>query len=111
MAGHLSERAQWIDRIVVSKQQHRLSCGGTRKIYLQVIAKTFCLVNANFPAEPRKFIGDGLGHAIDGGFVVAGRFDFSQIADSRNNLVAAVAEITQPQLGFRSLVLGRCSEN
>ena len=43
---------------------------------------------------------DGLRNFVHGGFVVAGRLDFDQLADGRDNLVAALVEIGKTTLRF-----------
>jgi hypothetical protein len=44
-------------------------------------------------AELGKLLRDGLRHAIYGGFVVAGRFDFDQFADGRDDRIAPLIEV------------------
>jgi hypothetical protein len=77
----------------MAEQQDRLG-GLAGEIHLQVISEVFRTVEANFAAELRKFVGYELGHAVGGGFVVAGRFDFDQLAHARDDLVAAVFEVS-----------------
>jgi hypothetical protein len=98
-AGHGSQRAQWIDGIVVAEQQHRLR-GFATEVDLQVTAEILCAVEVYFPAEPGKFMRDGLRNFVHGGFVVARRFDCDQLADGRDNLVAALVEIGKTTLRF-----------
>ena len=99
-ARHGGERAQRVDRVVVTEQQDRLTrlAGEVR---LQVIAEVFCLVNPDLAAELGKFLGNRLGDAVDSGLVVAGRFDFDQLADGRYDFVAALVEIGKATLHFR----------
>jgi hypothetical protein len=67
-----------------------------------MIAKVVCLVEAyiDLAAELGKFLRDGLREAVRGGFVVAGRFDFDQLADGRDDRIAAVAEVSKTTLRF-----------
>jgi len=73
-----------------------------------MIAKVVRLVDANIDlaAELRKFLRDGLGEAVGGGFVVAGRFDFDQLADGRDDRVAALFEIFKAEIRQATLRFG-----
>jgi hypothetical protein len=44
-------------------------------------------------AKLGKFLRDGLGDAIYGAFVVAGRFDFDQFADGRDDRITPLVEV------------------
>ena len=57
-------------------------------------------MKAHFAAQPRELLRDRLRNPVDGRFVVAGRFDFDQLADGRDDLVAALAEIGKTTLRF-----------
>ncbi len=109
-AGHGGERAQRIDGVVVAEQQHRLR-GFAGEVHLQVIAKVFRGMDVHFTAEPGKFMRDGVRNFVHRGFVVAGRFDFDQFADGRDNLVAALAEISKTALRFGAGMRWRSSGN
>ena len=110
-AWHGSERPQRIDGVVMAEQQHRLGVGIASEIDLQVIAKVFRLVDPQLTAELGESVRDGLRSAVRGGFVVAGRFDFDQLADSRDDLVAALAKIGQTTLRFGAGLRGCFSGN
>ena len=92
----------------MAEQQHwlrwRLAHRLSRKVEvdLQVIAGVVRWVGSRFAAELGKFMRDDFRNAIHGGFVVAGRFDFDQFADGRDNLVAALVEIGKTALRFRA---------
>src|ERR1700687_13758 len=110
-AWHSGERAQRIDGVVMAEQQHRLRSGLAGKIHLQVIAKVFRWMNASFTAELGEFLRDGLRDAVHGGFVVAGRFDFNQLTDGRDDLVAALVEVGKTTLRFGARARGGFSGN
>jgi len=83
----------------MAQQQNGLGRVAT-EIDLQVAAKLLLPVETDLSAKLRKLLRDSFGHAIDGGFVVAGRFDFNQIADGRNHRFSAFAEIGETALRF-----------
>src|ERR1039458_4513605 len=90
----------------MAEQQHSLGSGlaSEAEVDLQVIAKIFrwmdAYVDLDLAAELGKFMRDGLRNAVHGGFVVAGRFDFNQLTDGRDNLIAALVEIGKTTLRF-----------
>jgi hypothetical protein len=64
-----------------------------------VIAEVLRAMEANFASELRESARYELGHAISSGFVVAGRFDFNQLAYARDDLVPALFEVRKAEIG------------
>ena len=62
--------------------------------------EAFRAVETNLAAEAREFLRDGLGDAVDRGFAVAGRFNFDEVADGRDDGIASLCEIREAALRF-----------
>src|SRR5271154_1514230 len=79
------------------QEQHGLG-GLAAEVYLQMVAEVLRVVEANLSSQFGEFAGYELGNVVGGGFVVAGRFDFYQLADGRDDGAATVGEIGQAGL-------------
>lgn len=101
-AGHRRQRAEGIDGVVVAEQEHRLGGGLAGEVGLEMVAEVLSWVNLYDGAEGGKFGGNHVAEGVHGGFVIAGRLDFNQFADGRNDLVAPLSEISEAALGFGS---------
>src|SRR5258706_1044389 len=99
----------------MTEQQHRLGVGlahglpGKVEVDLQVIAKVCRWMDPHFAAQPGEFMRDGLCNAVHGGFVVAGGFDFYEVANGQDDLIAALVEIGKTTVRFDAGMRGRFS--
>ena len=96
-------RAYWIDRVEMSEQEHRLSAASAGEIYLQVIAEILRPVKLRVPTKGFKSPGEEGAQLIYGLLVVGRRLDLHQLANSLDDLLFAVLEITR---SVRDLALG-----
>ena len=86
----------------MAEQQYRLAARFAREIDLQMIAEIGGTMDTDLSAERGELLRDGLGQTIHCGLFVAGRFDFDQLADRRDDLLASFLEIGEAALGFRA---------
>jgi hypothetical protein len=67
-----------------------------------MIAVFLGAVETDFAAESREFFSYRFGDLVYRGFVVAGRFDFYQIADCRDDCRTALGEIGDTTARFKA---------
>src|SRR2546427_9948091 len=87
----------------MSQQQHRLSAALPPEIHLQVISVILCAMEFCMPSQTLKPSSKHRTETVHGLFVVAGRFDLHQLADSLGNFILPLGEISQAirHLAFR----------
>ena len=100
VAGHVGERAEWVDGVEVAEEQDGLHFFAAGEIDLQVVAESVGGMHSGASAEGFESFGEEPGHAVRGGFVVAGGFDLDEFADGADERVL---------LGLRNSGGGRAS--
>src|SRR5438309_7394646 len=87
------------------QQQHRLSAALPPEIHLQVISEILRAMEFCVPSQTLIPSSEHRTETVHGLFVVAGRFDLHQLADSLSNFILPLGEISQ---AFRHFA-DRCS--
>src|SRR2546430_13424785 len=82
------------------QQQHRLSAALPPEIHLQVISVILCAMEFCMPSQTLKPSSKHRTETVHGLFVVAGRFDLHQLADSLSNFILPLVEISQADRHF-----------
>ena len=116
VARHGGESAQWIDRVEVAEQEDGLQLFAAGKIDLHAVGVVFGVVHASVSTDGFETSREECAHAVGSGLVVAGGFDFDELANGLDDLFLARFEVAQA-LGpdgigvecFRSTWLGACS--
>jgi hypothetical protein len=94
-AGHLRQRAEWIDRVVVPQDQNGLARGVGREVDLQTIAELAGAMELRLPTKRFKFRREKLPDAVDRRFIVAGGLDFHEFANRLNHQLPTLFEVAQ----------------
>src|SRR5581483_10107227 len=92
---HGVQGAERVDGIQMTEQHDGLGRTFAGKINLQMIAKFCGLMKLRMSAETFEATGQERTQAIDGLLVIAGRFDFDQLANGLDHLLAALFEKLQ----------------
>jgi hypothetical protein len=109
--GHGGKRSQGIDRIEVAEMEDGLDVCRAGEIDLKVVAEFFPAMEMGTSAQQREPLSEMGTHAVGGGFVVAGRFDFNEFANGLEEFVLAgfeVLETVEVGLIFGVSVFLRC---
>ncbi len=93
------QRAQRVNRVVVAEEQDGLASARSRacdaKVDLQTVSEIVAAMELSASAERFEFLREERGYAVDGWLVVAGRFDFHELARGFDNLALALFEVVQ----------------
>ena len=111
VAGHGGESAERIDGVEVAEQQNGLELFAAGEIDLEAVGVVVGVVDAGVSADGFEASGEEGAHAVGGGLVVAGRFDFDELADGLDDLFLARFEVAQALgpdgIGLKGSVLVR----
>ena len=93
LAGHGRKRSQGVDRVEMAEKQDWLGVCGSGEIDLEVVAEIFRAMQLRAATDDGEPLRDKSAHAIGGGFIVAGRFDFDKFPDGLEECVLAGFEV------------------
>jgi hypothetical protein len=95
LARHSRKRCQWINSVEVAQKQDGLGVCGSGEIDLEVVSEIFGAMQLRVATDEGKLLRDKSAHAVGGGFVVAGRFDFDEFANGLKECVLAGLEVVE----------------
>jgi hypothetical protein len=100
-----SQRAQWINRVVMTEHQHRLARRLAREVHLR-IAAIADMMKSHRSAQCRHLHCHHVADLVHSRFVVARRFNLDQLANVCNHHIAPLDEVRKTPLCLGRVLSG-----